>query len=207
MQANDALSRAIHLAYNTHSQPTARQDAEGRQVRLTYDAALRLTTLVNENGQHFGFQYDAADRMVEETRVGGQRVTVEYDANGWPIAVNHHPGAGDLATGLPSGGPQNQPLRTELVRDAAGRLVEKRTAAHHYHYAYDPLDQLVRAQKLAVQADGSLKPLHTNTFAYDAAGNLTDETATASPTATTRWATAPKPSCPPCLASPTCKER
>ena len=178
VQANDPLSRATQLAYNTHSQLTARRDAEGRQVQLTYDAAQRLTTLVNENGQHFGFQYDAADRMVQETRVGGQRVTVEYDANGWPTAVTHHPGAGDLAAGLPSGEPQNQPLRTELVRDAAGRLVEKRTAAHHYHYAYDPLDQLVRAQKLAVQADGSLKPLHTSTFAYDKVGNLTEETAT-----------------------------
>ena len=178
VQANDPLSRVTHLAYNTHSQLTARRDAEGRQVQLTYDAAQRLTTLVNENGQHFGFQYDAADRMVEETRLGGQRVTVEYDANGWPIAVTHHPGAGDLAAGLPSGEPQNQPLRTELIRDAAGRLVEKRTAAHHYHYAYDPLDQLVRAQKLAVQADGSLKPLHTSTFAYDKVGNLTEETAT-----------------------------
>ncbi len=175
VQASDPLSRVTQLAYNAHSQLTARRDAEGRQVQLTYDIAQRLSTLVNENGQHFGFQYDAADRMVEETRVGGQRVTVEYDANGWPIAVNHHPGASDLPADPKS---SDGILRTQLIRDAAGRLVEKRTASHHYHYAYDPLDQLTQAQKLAVQADGSLKPLHTSTFAYDNVGNLIEETAT-----------------------------
>ncbi len=174
----DAQPRTRHWAYTQRGQLHRQIDEEQRGIALTYDAAHRLSTLINENGQHYAFRYDAADRMVEETRVGGQRVTVEHDPNGWPVAVNYHAGAGDLAAGLPSGEPQNQPLRTELVRDAAGRLVEKRTAAHHYHYAYDLLDQLVRAQKLAVQADGSLKPLHTSTFAYDTAGNVIEETAT-----------------------------
>ena len=168
----NAQPRTRHWTYTQRGQLQSQIDEEQRGISLAYDTAHRLTTLVNENGQHFGYQYDAADRMVEETRVGGQRVTVEYDANGWPTAVTHHPGAGDLAAGLPSGEPQNQPLRTELVRDAAGRLVEKRTTAHHYHYAYDPLDQLTQAQKLAVQADGSIKPLHTNIFVYDKVGNL-----------------------------------
>ena len=170
----NAQPRTRHWSYNQRGQLQTQIDEEQRGITLAYDAAQRLSTLVNENGQHFGFQYDAADRMVEETRVGGQRVTVEYDANGWPIAVNHHPSASDLPAGPATGGT----LRTQLIRDAVGRLVEKRTAAHHYHYAYGPLDQLTQAQKLAVQQDGSLKPLHTSTFAYDKVGNLIEETAT-----------------------------
>ncbi|RYH64229.1 MAG: hypothetical protein EON54_06795 [Alcaligenaceae bacterium] len=176
VQANDPLSRVTHLAYNVHSQLVTRQDAEGRQVQLAYDIAQRLATLVNENGQHFAFRYDLADRMVEENRVGGQRVTVEYDANGWPVAVNHHPGVSDLPADPSSSA--SGALRTELIRDATGRLVGKRTAAHHYRYTYDPLDQITVAQKLRVQADGSLQPLHTSAFAYDTAGNLIEETVT-----------------------------
>ena len=87
-------------------------------------------------------------------------------------------------------------LRTELIRDAAGRLIEKRTASHHYHYRYDLLDQLVEAKKLAVQSTASLskpellaqatqapgaeftlKPLHTSRFTYDRVGNLIEEVA------------------------------
>ena len=166
ISASDALSRVTRFAYNVRSQLTARQDAEGRQVQLAYDAAHRLQTLFNENGQRFDFKYDAADRLIEETRVGGQRVTVEYDANGWPAAVTHWPGVGAEAVapeGNTSAGATPEiaqwgdsaqaadaqaagALRTELIRDAAGRLIEKRTAQHHHHYRYDLLDQLVANQ-------------------------------------------------------------
>ena len=174
----DAQPRTRHWSYTQRGQLHTQIDEEQRGVTLSYDAAHRLSTLVNENGQHYGFTYDAADRMVEETRVGGQRVTVEYDANGWPVAVNHHPGADDLpADALPGFEPTGV-LRTELLRDAAGRLVEKRTARHHYLYSYNPLDQLTQARKLALQEDGSLKPLHTSKFAYDTVGNLVEETST-----------------------------
>ena len=47
-------------------------------------------------------------------------------------------------------------LRTELIRDAAGRLIEKRTASHHCHYRYDALDRLLEARKFALE---SIEPL------------------------------------------------
>ena len=84
-------------------------------------------------------------------------------------------GDGTRAGTAPGGA---QPQRTEFIRDAVGRLIDKRTPAHHYHYRYDALDQLLEAKKLAVQPDGSLKPLHTTRFEYDAVGNLIAETAT-----------------------------
>lgn len=208
----DSLGRVTRFAYNAYDQLTARQDAEGRQVQLAYDAAHRLQTLFNENGQRFDFKYDAADRLIEETRVGGQRVTVEYDANGWPVAVTHWPGVGDEAaadsgttpeiaqwgdSAQASAAAEAGTLRTELIRDAAGRLIEKRTASHHYHYRYDALDRLLEAKKLAVrstaslsepellahggqaqQPDFTLKLLHTTRFAYDSVGNLIEEVAT-----------------------------
>ncbi len=136
--------------------------------------------------------------------MGGTRVTIDYDANGWPTAVTHHPGLGDdvlLATehgtssttgqtpeisgwgdgtagAAQAGRAGSQALRTEFIRDVAGRLLQKRTANHHYHYRYDTVDQLLSATKLQVQPDGSLQPLHTTTFEYDLVGNLIAETAT-----------------------------
>ena len=183
----DALSRETRFALNTRGQLVARQDAEQRTVALTYDPAHRAQSLINENGERFEFIYDAADRMIEERRVGGTRVTIDYDANGSPVVVTHHPGIGDDLSALTadSATAHDQSLRTEFVRDAVGRLIEKRTTAHHYRYSYDKLDQLIEATKLKVinaadteeDTPADLQPLHTTRFAYDVLGNLIAETA------------------------------
>ncbi len=183
----DALSRSTHFGYGRREQPLLRQDAEGRRIAWNYDSALRLQSLVNENGLRFEFVRDEADRVVDERRVGGTRVQIEYDANGWPSAIVHHPGIGDedLSLDMPPGSARGmaRPLRTELVRDAVGRLVEKRTASHHYRYRYDALDRLIDAVKLEVtseQSDGDaprLRALHRTCFEYDRLGRLVSETA------------------------------
>lgn len=179
----DALSRSTRFSLGRRGEPLWRQDAEGRRIAWKYDGAQRLQSLVNENGLRFEFVRDEADRVVEERRVGGTRVHVEYDAGGWPVAITHYPGIGDedLAPDGPQAG--GQPLRTELVRDAVGRLVEKRTATHHYRYRYNLLDQLVDAIKLEVVSPRSddkpaqLRALHRCCLAYDRLGHLVGETA------------------------------
>lgn len=188
--ASDALSRDTRFALNPRGQLLARRDAEGRQISLNYDGAQRLQSLVNENGLRFEFTYDAADRVVEERRVGGTRVQVEYDANGQPAAVTHYPGIGDDDLELTKPADVRsavQPLRTELIRDVAGRLIEKRTAGHHCLFRYDALDQLTEAVKLQVMAEveghasasaARLRPLHRTSFEYDKLGNLIAETVT-----------------------------
>lgn len=179
----DALSRTTRFGFGRRDQPLFRQDAEGRQVAWNYDSALRLQSLVNENGQRFEFVRDEADRVLEERRVGGTRVQIEYDANGWPVATIHHPGIGDEDLALddrPVGARRvAKPLRTELVRDAVGRLVEKRTASHHYRYRYDALDRLIDAVKLevAIGQPMRLRALHRTCFEYDRLGRLVGETA------------------------------
>ena len=208
VQSRDALSRSTRFAWNLRGQLTMREDGEGRRVALEYDGARRLARLTNENGESFAFEYNAGDQLIAEHRIGGQRVTVDYDVAGWPVAVTHVPALGDdmlleggarteghtpeisgwgdkLAAPTAASGPQ--PRRTDLIRDAAGRLLEKRTASHHYHYRYDAVDQLLSATKLQVlgqqvgptgQPQFNLKPLHTTTFEYDLVGNLVAETAT-----------------------------
>lgn len=185
--ATDALSRTTRVALGRRGEPLLREDAEGRRIAWNYDSARRLQSLVNENGMRFEFVRDEADRVVEERRVGGTRVQVAYDAGGWPVAIAHLPGIGDedLALDDPQAGPRRvvQPLRTELLRDAVGRLVEKRTATHCYRYRYDVLDRLIDAVKLEVVSAGggeappTLRALHRTCFAYDKLGRLVGETA------------------------------
>ena len=204
--STDALGHSTRFSHNVYGQLTAITDAEDRQVEISHDAAHRMQALINENGQRFGFGYDSADRLTEETRVGGQRVTLEYNANGWPVATTHWPGVGDegVDSGVPntSSGVTNavpeiplwgdrssdamrgaspavaQPRRTEMHRDAAGRLIAKHIGQYSYQYEYDAADQLRTATKLQIQPDGELRRLHTTSFLYDVSGNLIEESAT-----------------------------
>ena len=181
--ATDALSRSTRFALGLRGQPLVRQDAEGRRIAWHYDSAQRLQAIVNENGLHFEFARDAADRVIEERRVGGTRVQVEYDANGWPVCITHVPGIGDDDLALHEGAEPHRaagPLRTELLRDAVGRLVEKRTGRHCYRYSYDQLDRLTEATKLEAPQPGKAgepRALHRTTFGYDKLGRLVEETA------------------------------
>ncbi|THJ31584.1 sugar-binding protein [Lampropedia aestuarii] len=216
---SDPYARQTQFRRNLRGQLLQRTDAEGRQIHLDYDQAHRLQTLANENGETYAFGYDASDRLVHEQRIGGTSVEVAYDASGWPIAVTYHPRAGTDAadtntadpgiiavqTGSAStaapGAEAAQPRHLELIRDAAGRLIEKRSRHLHYHYRYDAADQLLEAsvhsvhyldaqdlQELAEQARLGLQPeqaikpwrlklLHSNQFVYDALGQLVEETA------------------------------
>ena len=189
--ATDPLSRSTRFTLNSRGQLTQRTDAANRSVALGYDQAKRLSTLTNENHEQYQFVYDAADRMVEEIRVGGTRVTLDYDVNDQPIAVTMHPGIGDSVQAIEGAATEaDKPIRTELIRDAVGRLIEKRSPTHHYHYKYDLMDRLVEAVKLEVVASGAvsgqlepelklqLKPLHKTEFKYNKLGDLTEETAT-----------------------------
>ncbi|MCL2490600.1 MAG: DUF6531 domain-containing protein, partial [Propionibacteriaceae bacterium] len=197
---SDPLSRATRLNWNRRGQLTSRQDAQQRHIALAYDQAQRLSQLVNENNATFDFSYDAANRLTEEKRPGGQRVSLEHDANGWPIAVTQHPGIGDDIQAWQANETQppehriwgneagsSQSLRTELIRDAARRLTEKRTAQYHSRYQYDAANRLLKASRFKVlgQKEQEGKPvefelqlLHTVSYCYDKLGNCIKEITT-----------------------------
>jgi RHS repeat-associated protein len=184
--AIDPLSRTTGFSLNERGQLIKRTDTAGRAVALTYDAAHRLQTLINENGERYEFLYDAADQLIEERRVDGTRVLVEYNESGQPIAVTHVPSLGDDAVETESGAGTSvgsKPIRTELVRDAVGRLLEKRTPTLRYTYEYDAMNRLLEAKKIAITAplddaaEPTPKPLHTTKFKYDKIGQLVAETA------------------------------
>ncbi|MDA8457496.1 sugar-binding protein, partial [Acidovorax sp. GBBC 3334] len=148
--------------------------------------------------------YDAADRLVEEERLDGTRIGLEYDADGHVVAVVHRPVRGDdvfhelevqaqegtLAQG-PSARSGAAPRRTELQRDALGRLVEKRVGASVLRYRYDLAGRVVEAtrwtktlkatgesQGADAEAEAEAETLalqHTTRFEHDAMGRLVAE--------------------------------
>ena len=88
-----------------------------------------------ETGVHRGLQNTASETRVNKGLQGSAPET--------PINSG-------LAGSLPSPDESGLPQHTHLIRDAAGRLIEKRTAHHLYRYAYDAADRLTEARKFAL---------------------------------------------------------
>ncbi|AVS96753.1 sugar-binding protein, partial [Paracidovorax avenae] len=136
-------------------------------------------------------------------RLDGTRVGLEYDADGHVVAVVHHPARGDdvfheletqaqdgtLREG-PAGRNAQTPRRTELQRDALGRLVQKQVGASVLRYRYDAGGRLVEASrwrrqageqaesKAGTEAETDNAPLelqHTTRFEYDVLGRIVAE--------------------------------
>ncbi|ADX46313.1 RHS repeat-associated core domain protein [Paracidovorax avenae ATCC 19860] len=203
VEHTDALSRGTRYGYNARGQLLWRRDAQGREIGAAHDGAHRLSALATENGGVYRFRYDDADRLVEEERLDGTRVGLEYDADGHVVAVVHHPARGDdvfheLETQAQDGtlreGPAARnaqvPRRTELQRDALGRLVQKRVGASVLRYRYDAGGRLVEASRWRRQAgeqaetpagaeaetdNAPLELQHTTRFEYDALGRIVAE--------------------------------
>jgi RHS repeat-associated protein len=193
--AVDALARETRYALDIRGRLVRKDDAAGRSVAFAYDQAQRLAQLVPEGVQPYDFSYDDADRLIEETRPDGTRLSYEYDAASNVIAVTHHPGIGDdVFTDLELGETKPSitgPRRTELSRDAAGQLVEKRCGPQLSRYRYDMAGRLVEAQRLELPAsdtEGVVPPrltlaeapeprlLHSVRLTYDVQGQIVTET-------------------------------
>jgi len=197
VEHTDALSRATRYGHNARGQLLWRRDAQGREIGAAHDAAHRLSALATENGGVYRFRYDDADRLVEEERLDGTRVGLEYDADGHVVAVVNHPARGDdvfheletqaqdgtLADGPAARSPL-QPRRTELLRDALGRLVEKRVGTSVLRYRYDVGGRMVEATRWRLSAaagagdaaqQSTLTLQHTTRFEYDTLGRIVAE--------------------------------
>ncbi|MEJ2455381.1 MAG: RHS repeat-associated core domain-containing protein [Candidatus Thiodiazotropha sp.] len=191
----DPLGRVTAYAHNLRGEVVAQRDAADGQTTLEYDPGFRLTGLITPNQARYGFAYDAADRLIEERRIDGTRVTLEYDDADQVVAVTHHASVGDdIFTELEreaearkkGESPPEHPdtpdaIRTELIRDPLGRLIEKRTPSHHHRFSYDAASRLISAHKQKVLAPATdekpaqLQGLHLIRFEYDALDNLVAE--------------------------------
>ncbi|CAN7171803.1 DUF6531 domain-containing protein [Acidovorax sp. LjRoot129] len=189
--AVDALGHSTSYSYNLRGQLTGRSKTVGSlssNIQLGYDAARRLAALVNENRQAYQFTYDAADRLVMEIRIDGTRQELHHDAAGQVIGVTEHPMPMGMGDAVP-GHADVQPIHTQLVRDAAGQLIQKNictpgsgtstaeaqpTVLHtRLEYRYTSAGDLQQAQQISPQCE--VQSHHT--WQYDKLGQVLQESA------------------------------
>ena len=189
--AVDALGHSTSYSYNLRGQLTGRSKTVGSlssNIQLGYDAAKRLAALVNENRQAYQFTYDAADRLVMETRIDGTRQVLHHDAAGQVIGVTEHPMPMGMGDAVP-GHADVQPIHTQLVRDAAGQLIQKNiytpgagtgtsevrppVLQTRLEYRYTPAGDLQQAQQISPQ--GEVQSHHI--WQYDKLGQVLQESA------------------------------
>ncbi|CAN7169742.1 RHS repeat-associated core domain-containing protein [Acidovorax sp. LjRoot194] len=189
--AQDALGHSTSYSYNLRGQLTGRSKAIGSfssNIQLGYDSARRLAVLVNENRQAYQFTYDAADRLLMETRIDGTRQVLHHDAAGQVVGVTEHPMSMGMGDAVP-GHADVKPIHTQLVRDAAGQLIQKKiylpgagtgtTEAQLpelqtcIDYAYTPTGDLHQA----LQSNPQGEPQSRHSWQYDKLGQVLQETA------------------------------
>lgn len=167
----------LSYGYDAAGVRTALQAPFGASVGYAYDAVGRLQTITDEGGARFAFAYDDTDRRTQLTYPNGVSTTYRYDRVGNLIELR----------GL------------ELLSyryDQAGNRTAVSRGNERLDYAYDPLDQLIRASRAqeevasyaydpvgnrqgdAHRYDPANRLLEDTQFAYayDAEGNLTQRT-------------------------------
>ena len=194
----DALGAATSFSHDALGNVIARTDALGRQTRYQYDAKSRLAAVHLPSGRTIQCGYDAEDNLTRYTDENGATTTLEYFGQG-ELARRIQPD-GHVVEYLYDTeeqliGVRNQRGETyRLHRDALGRVVEEVDYwGQSRRYAYDsggnlsasldPLGQRIDyrtdplgriTSKLLPLPDGAMEnaPRPTETFAYDANGNL-----------------------------------
>ncbi len=136
--------------FDTDGLVTARA-VDGVRTAFAYDAAGRLSSLDRSGLPTVDIARDADGRVIALASVGGFERRLGHDLAGRVVGYSQTVGS---ATAM-----------VELVRDAAGRIVEERRDATSVSYRYDAAGQLT-------YADG---PAGRWTWRYDAAGRLAAE--------------------------------
>ncbi len=191
----DALGQVTAFAYDIFGNVIAKTDALGRITLYVYDAKGRLTQAVLPSGASIACEYDAEDNLIRYRDENGAETRLEYFGLGEikrriqpdGYTVDYHYDTEERLIGV-----TNQRGETyHLHRDPLGRIIEEvdywnqsrryaYTAAGYLTQSIDPLERVIHYQtdklgrivkKTLIEANGAAAG--SETFAYDANGNLT----------------------------------
>jgi RHS repeat-associated protein len=159
-----APQRVVQYRWDRFGRLIGKMDPAGRTLRLRYDAAGRLVQLQNENEASTVFQYDALDRLTQETGFDGRAQHYRYNA------------VGEL-TEKWEGTPE-APQLTRYAYDNAGRIKTLSRLAEPAgngprHWQTDTFEWSKTGQLLSARSAAA-----TVSYAYDAAGGLSQEVQT-----------------------------
>jgi RHS repeat-associated protein len=175
----DPLGNVTSFAYDARDNVLSRTDPLGNVERFTYDSGNRQLTDTDPNGNVFRTSYDAAGNILSNTDGEGNVTQYAYDGSGNRIRETDALGRVHTWTYNAFGDVIGETDRAGNVIsyevDANGnRLTETRTRTVDgvpvtmvTRHEYDALDRVIRTER----PDGSVE-----TFVYDGAGNLVQET-------------------------------
>ena len=140
---------AFELAWGGYNVVHQIRRPTGEIVRFRYDRECNLVEVINERGEVHRIRRDAAGRVVGETTFDGRARSYKLDPAG---NIERIDGGGDD--------------RTDFVRDACGRVIERKYADDSSDkFEYDSLGRLVASQNADVRCE----------HAYDARGRMLRE--------------------------------
>ncbi|MCL1960306.1 MAG: RHS domain-containing protein [Desulfovibrionaceae bacterium] len=139
-RGKDGLRASVVWRHDQAGQVIEQRQSAGQSAQWQRDSAGRIHTLIDGKGQPVRFEYDQADRLRAQTGMDGLRTEYEWNRQGLPIAITEAAGTPDAA-------------RTELERDALGRLTARRTAETITAYAYGPGEQISAIERRLRPAD------------------------------------------------------
>jgi RHS repeat-associated protein len=176
----DAAGHKTTYALDAEGRLLARTNALGGTLRYCYDGAKRLAQLVNENGVVYAFRYDALDRLEQETGFDTRTTRYVYDKAGRPLAKTE---LGQM--GAAGGAGHDAGIVTSFRRDAVGRLIENTVSGGTLQQqAAGPLVTSYRYDAVGRMTEAANDDA-TVTLAYDAIGQLLEETSRMQGTSTT----------------------
>lgn len=191
----DALGHSTTFAYDLLGNVTAKTDPLGQTTRYRYDAKGRLIAAQLPSGATRACGYDPEDNLTRYVDENGAETRLEYFGQGEikrriqpdGYTVDYHYDTEERLIGV-----TNQRGETyHLLRDPLGRIIEEvdywnqsrryaYTSAGYLTQSIDPLERVIHYQtdklgrivkKTLLEADGMAAG--SETFAYDANGNLT----------------------------------
>ena len=171
----------ITRTYDAINRVTSYTDVYGKVIRYEYDAVGNLSRLIYPDNTAVTYEYDANHNLVKVTDWANRVTSYTYDVNNRVIGVTkpdgsvtttvfdnmqrvtstvEKTGSGAVITGF------------EYTYDDLSRIIEEKVLANSTKmcYTYDSLSR-VTARTVKKLSDNSV--VSTETFSYDAAGNVT----------------------------------
>ena len=156
----DTYDNTIHYTYDTVGNLVTITYPDNTEVNYEYNANHNLTKVTDWANRVTTYTYDVNNRVVGVVKPNGTTVTTTYDRNKVKTTVEKTAG-GTVITGF------------EYTYDNLSRIIEEKVLANSTKmcYTYDDLNR-VTSRTVKKLSDNSV--ISTETFTYDAAGNITD---------------------------------
>ncbi len=163
--------------YDTRGNLVKSTNALGHVAQYSYDAANRVTSTTAPNGLVTAYTWDARDRLLMRKAGGQQTTTLTYTATGLVETLRLPTGLSftysyDTAHRL-TGWSNNHGDSGSYTLDAMGNRVGEQVKNSTGAVAWMAARSVNNLNRLSARTDG---PNQTNSFAYDANGELVSET-------------------------------